>query len=216
MRSVSHALAGSFLLIALYVAPAHAQTNNKLALGLTFSTRRAPDDSSVARDGHEVQLEWRFGHTQKSSWGWHYALNWFTTDVHRQIGGGSAIDLGELRVRPLMGGYGYTMLIGRAAISAALLAGYAITSFSLQPEADDVYRLRLGAASVRSNASNTLVASPEMHVWYDINEKYGLLVSGSYLFARPEIIIQSSLGEDVHRVHADMYAIRIGVVYKIF
>lgn len=39
---------------------------------------------------------------------------------------------------------------------------------------------------------------------------------GSYLFARPEVIIHSSLGDDIHGVRADTYVIRTGLIYKVF
>jgi hypothetical protein len=49
-----------------------------------------------------------------------------------------------------------------------------------------------------------------------VNDKFGLRISGSYLFARPDVVIHSSVGDDVHRVHADTYTLRAGLVYRIF
>ena len=56
-------------------------------------------------------LLWRFG-TSKGGWGFHWGLNWYAVKLERPIGG-TAIELGELHVRPVMAGYGYTHLIRR-------------------------------------------------------------------------------------------------------
>src|SRR5438067_2501749 len=98
MSRVARSVAAGFLLAALCAAPAHAQTDSKLAVGLSLLTRHAPDESSDSDGGHDVQLEWRFGHTRKTSWGWQWSgLDWFTTDIQREIGG-AATNLGELRM----------------------------------------------------------------------------------------------------------------------
>jgi hypothetical protein len=116
----------------LQAAPAFAQIGNKLAVGATFSTQHAVNDSSVADGQHSLQFEWRIGHTRRSSWGWQLDLfNWFSADLRRDVGG-TSMDLGELHVKPIMGGYGYTRLVNpRLAVTADFLAGYALSSFRL-------------------------------------------------------------------------------------
>ena len=83
---------GSIIRIALAVVTsavcashASAQTGNRFAVGFNLSTQQAPDDSSVAEDGHSVGFEWRIGHS-KQGWGWQYALNWYSVDLDRLIG----------------------------------------------------------------------------------------------------------------------------------
>ena len=209
------AVALAVITLPLCVPHASAQTGNRLALGLNFSTQQAPDESSVASGGHSVGFEWRIGHS-KQGFGWQYALNWYSVDLDRLIGSGPTA-LGRLHVRPLMGGYGYTHLFrgGKIAITGDVVGGYAINSFELDPAADTAYQTRLGARAVRAEAVNTLVAKPEIQMWYDLNDRVGLLVNAGYVFARPEVKVSSSLGTDVHRVHADTYALRVGLVYSI-
>src|SRR5262249_41286825 len=94
---------------------AAAQIDNDFAVGVNFTTRSA--GSSMARGSNSVGLQWRIGHTDEG-WGWQYAFNWFETEVHQSIGD-RLTKLGRLHVRPLMGGYGYSWLVGHAAITAS-------------------------------------------------------------------------------------------------
>lgn len=205
-----------FLLIcaALFAGalPANAQTHNKFALGGNFTSRLASDSDLHHVKGRGVM--WRIGH-DKEGWGWHWGLNWFSTNIDRPIGG-STVDLGELRIRPFMSGYGYTHVVGRTAITADVLGGYAINSIKLSPAAADAFRDRLGALSLSGDARNTVVAKPEIGVWYDVSRKVGITVNVGYMIARPRIMVRSSMGNDERRVNADVLGMTIGAVYSIF
>lgn len=204
------------LVILLALAPgraAFAQSDGKFAVGGAF-TMRLPTDSQTVNGSKGPGLLWRYGHG-KTGWGWHWGLNWYSTDLDRTVGGFET-ELGELRVRPIMAGYGYTRVIRGAKITAAMLAGYAWTKMSLTPGAGDAYRDHLGARSVTADASNTLAAKPEVEVWFDLSKKVGLNVSAGYMIARPHVTVRSSLGDDERRVRADMVMLRIGAVYSIY
>lgn len=205
-------LGDALLLLSLTVIPAAAQTDNHFALGANLTHRAARDPA-----GHgstDLGLAWRFGHGE-TGWGWTFGLNWYSTDVNRSIGGHD-VEFGELHVRPVLAGYGYTRVYGRTSVSADLLGGYAFTTFSMTPVADDAYHDFLGARSVKSDAANTFVLKPEISGWYDLNRKVGINASIGYMIARPRIEVSSSLGEDVQRYRADMLQFRIGAVYSIF
>jgi hypothetical protein len=189
-----------------------AQTAGKFAIGAQLSTRTATGPDATGNIG--VSLLWRFGQS-KTGWGWQYGLNWFSTDLDRSIGGSDA-KFGELKVRPILGGYGYTRIVGRTAITGKVMGGYAFSSIELAPSAIDAYHDRIGARSVAVDASNTFVVVPEVSAWYDINEKIGLRVSTGYVVARPNVTVTSTAGEDKRRVHADMVTFRVGMVYSIF
>jgi len=162
-----------------------------------------------------IGLEWRFRH-EKPGWGWQYALNWFETDLTEPIAGLNT-DMGRLRIRPLMGGYGYTWVRGaRTYITADLLAGYAFTSFELDPSAEQTYRARMGVQSVTTDAGNTLAVNPEVHLWYDVNDRMGMKVTAGYVLARPSVTMTSSLGEDRRAINADAFQVGVSFVYKIF
>jgi hypothetical protein len=189
-----------------------AQTDNHLAIGGSVTSRLA--GSSVVTDTASIGVLWRLGHGDRG-WGWQYGFNWYETDARLPIGGVTT-ELGQLHIRPFMGGYGYTWPVGKASVTAALLGGYAFASFRLEPKADDEYRARLGALSVSAAASNAFVAKPELKIWYDLNEKIGLLATTGYIVARPTVTVTSSLGEDKRAIRADMFMFKVGVVYSIF
>lgn len=192
---------------------AFAQTENRFAIGGDFTTR-TPGDSSAAGGSKSVGITWRFGHSDEG-WGWDYGMGWYSTDVDRPIGGQSTA-LGELKIRPFMGGYGYTHIIGRAAITASVLGGYAFASIEQSPGLSDAIRDRLGGRTVQAEAANTFVTRPQIGMWYDVSKKVGLHLTAAYTVARPQLTVNSSLGADERRLHADMFAVNIGLVYSIF
>jgi hypothetical protein len=191
---------------------ARAQSDNRFALGANFSLKALADES--ARGHRGIGLLWRFGEGD-TGWGWHWALNWFHADIHQSIGG-STVEFGELHVRPLMAGYGYSYRRGRQLFTASLLGGYAFASLSLAPGAADAYYDRLGARSLSLNTSNPLVVRPGFSVWHDLSEKVGFNASVEFLVARPRVTILSTLGEDERRIRADTFQLKMGLVYSIF
>jgi hypothetical protein len=193
---------------------ARAQVDNRLAVGMSVTARVA--SSSGADGSADVGFELRLGH-ERDGWGWQYSFfNWFDTGVRYEPVAGRTIDLGQLRLRPMMAGYGYTRLRGRAAVTADVIAGYAFNSFELDAGALADYRNRLGATAVESKATNAFVVKPEAQVWYDLSPRIGLKVSGGYLIARPSVTVTTSLGEDRRSVDADTFLITFGLVYSIF
>jgi hypothetical protein len=192
---------------------ASAQTDSRLAVGASVTTRVAR--SSDASGGAAVGFEWRLG-TGTPGWGWQTSLfSWFDTDVQGTVATRS-IDLGHVRVRPIMVGYGYTWVRRRMALTADLVGGYSLNSFRLDGAAAAEYVQRLGAIGVEAEATNAFAAKPEVQVWYDVNQRFGLKLNGGYLIAHPSLLIRSSLGEDVRSVHADTFLITAGLVYSLF
>jgi len=199
--------------VAVFAAlPAFAQTKGKIAVGAQVSKRASTGPEAHGHLG--LGLLWRVGHS-KTGFGWDWGLNWYSADIDRSIGG-IMTELGELNVKPILGGYGYTHVIGRTAISAKAFAGYGFSSATMTPSAGDAYRDRLGARSITIDASNAFVMKPEVSVWQDLSEKIGLQASFGYMVARPHVAIRSTLGQDKRRVNADMLMFKVGMVYSIF
>src|SRR5262249_36521171 len=122
----------------------------------------------------------------------------------------------ELRVRPFMAGYGYSYVSGRYAITADVIAGYAWTSFTVSPRATEAYRDRLDASGLDASTHGTPVIKPELEVWYDLNRKFGLNLNAGYVVARPSVPLHSTLGDQTRRLRADMFMVKVGLVYSIF
>jgi len=206
----------AILAVVSVAAPAHAQIESRFAIGAELTvaaTAHAPDQDR----GHSSvfpELLWRFGDIQPG-FGPHWGLNWYSLDIDRPVGG-TATDLGELHIRPIMAGYGYTWLRDRHAISANLLGGYAFGSMKLSSTAADAYQARMGLQATNADASNTLVFRPEVDYWYDINKLLGLNVNVGYMVARPDVTITTSAGVDTRTARADQFQLRVGLVYSIF
>ena len=213
MMHMKYGRLGRLVVLMALVAPAaRAQSEGRFALGASI-TAPAPTDSDV-RGESQPGLLWRIGH-DTPGWGWQMGLTWFATNADRQVGSGS-LDLGEIKVRPFMAGYGYSWVMGRTTIIADGLAGYALTSITMTPAESDAYGARIGAGSVAANVSNAFVAKPEVSFWYDASKKVGLNVTAGYIVARPNVTVSSTAGQDRRRVHADVFVVTVGAVYSIF
>ena len=206
----------ALLLILAPPARASAQSENRFAVGAEFKVRMT--DRASTQDYAEGQLGpgllWRFG-LPKTGWGFHWGLNWYAVTIERPVGG-AAVPLGELHVRPIMAGYGYTRVIGRYAVTADVLGGYAFGSIDLEPSAVDAYRRTFGVPGASVTASNTFVLKPEIGVWYDVNRKVGVNVNAGYMVARPEVTIETAAGTDLRTARADQFILKVGVVYSVF
>jgi len=204
-------LTGVLVALVSWPVVAHGQIDNRLAVGGGITTRIA--GSSAAAASSNPGFELRIGH-ESEGWGWAYSFfSWFDTDI-QQPPAISASDLGRLRVRPIMFGYGYTKIRGRAALTTDVVGGYAFNSFHLDPSTIADYQRR-AASDVHGEATNMFVVKPELTMWYDLNRRIGIKVNGGYLVARPSVTIVSTLGRDARSIRADTFLITIGVVYSI-
>ena len=204
-------VSAALLVITLLAADTHAQTGNRLAVGMSLTSRIA--GSSGTAGTSDVGFELRIGHEDKG-WGWQESLfSWFDAGVEPKPGETSKV--GDLRIRPLLLGYGYTWVRGRTTLTADVLGGYAFNSFHLDPDATTDL-LKRGAQGIDTEATNTFAVKPEVQAWYDLSPRFGLKVDFGYLVARPSITIKSTLGDDRRDVNADSFLITVGVVYSIF
>jgi hypothetical protein len=214
-------VAFAICLLLCLVAGASAQDEpppikNRFALGADFkiktSDRASQED--YARGQLGPGLLWRFG-TSKPGWGFHWGLNWYAVKLERPIGG-TVTELGELHLRPIMAGYGYTYRIHHYAITADALGGYAIGNIKISDPASSAYQRTLGVASAEANASNTLVLKPEIGVWYDVTRKVYLNLNAGYMMARPDVEIVTTAGVDKRKARADQFVVKVGMVYSLF
>ena len=192
-------------------APAWAQTGKTIAVGGGVAHYRPVADD--AHDSTGFAFVYRLGRPE----GWRPAigLNWFNTRFDTPAAG-ETVELGQLRVRPVMGGYGYTVRRGRFAATGSAVGGVAFNSFK---EADAVrlaYAEALDRTLLRITAGNSLAARGEVSLWWDLNERLGLLGVVGYVVARPEISIVTNVGTEERRLKADSLKLQIGLAYGIF
>ena len=210
----------AFLLLLTSAPAVRAQedktTESRFAIGADFKVKMT--DRASTEDYAQGQLGpgllWRFGKS-KDGWGFHWGLNWYAVKVERPIGGIST-ELGELHVRPIMAGYGYTRNVRRYSITAAVLGGYAFGSIDLGDPAIAAYQRTMNVPAASASASNTFVLKPEIGVWYDVNSKVFVNVNAGYMIARPDITVHTVAGSDFRTARADQFILKVGVVYSIF
>ena len=200
------------LLGVLIPAELLAQTKGRVAVGASMSSKLAAHSDS---DGEtNVGFLFRLGQGHEG-WGWKYGLNWYSTEIER-VAGDARLTFGELHIRPILVGYGYTRTFKQVKVSANLLGGYAFTSFAVRDDFDRQYRTTHTVESIDTETSNVLILRPEVSAWRDLNEKLGLNVSLGYIVARPDVTVISAAGRDRRGVNADMFTFKVGLVYSIF
>ena len=216
VRLAAHVLCVLVLSAASAAAQDEATVKNRFALGAEFKVKTS--DRSSQEDYAKGQLGpgllWRFG-TGKEGWGFHWGLNWYAVKIERPIGG-TAIELGELHVRPAMAGWGYTKIVHGYSITSDVLGGYAFGSINISDPANAAYQRVLGVPPVEAHAGNTFVVKPEIGVWYDFTRRVFLNINAGYMVARPEVQIVTAAGNDVRTARADQFILKVGLVYSIF
>jgi hypothetical protein len=187
-----------------------AQEHNSFALGVNYTQRLATGSQAHADGG--IGFSWRVGHSNQG-WGWTYGLGWFENHVERSIGARN-VQLGDLTVRPLVGGYGYTHQINkRWFVTADLVGGVAFTTLDVAPAAAEALGLADGN---RSHFRVIPIVRPELKAWYDLNNRWGLTIGGWYAFARPTITVDTLTARETFHLRADTFSISTGIVYRIF
>lgn len=208
-------LARSVLLpLALLVglpAAVHGQTASPVAIGGGVVAYRAVDD--MANDSIGFALTYRLGRPQ----GFQptFGFNWYSTAFDGVVGG-ERVDLGDLRIRPVMGGYGYWWARGRATLAATLIGGVAFNTFDTSDQARIAYSRRLDQLLLRIDASHGVAGRAELGLWYDLSDTVGLLGSVGYVLARPKVEIITETTRDSTRFRADAVKLQIGIVYAPF
>lgn len=225
---------GALVLLLGSVQSASAQSTGIAAVGISASTKIGVQDGTAG--SVSPSFLWRYGHG-RDGFGFQAGLGWYSAELTQPVGQTSQ-PFGELHVRPVMVGYGYTLRLPRApkprpdtpgvpggtddtprrriAITGRLLGGYALTKFELEPAFDDAYRRAFNANTLSTHASNAFVVKPELSAWIDVSRKIGLLLSASYTAARPYITVTSSAGSDERHVRADVVTLTVGTVYSVF
>lgn len=202
-RRIVRPLAIAALIVAAAV-PSWAQEQNRLALGISYTLRLANDEDARAHSG--VGIKWRLGRS-RAGWGPKFGLGWYATEIERTVDG-RQVAFAELKIRPIVGGYGYTYDVSpRLHVVSDVVGGFAIASLELRnPQtAGDV------------DVSAVLpVVRPEVGVWYDLNRKFGISFSGGYTIARLKLTHLTSDARTTSRLRADAFSISAGIVYKVF
>ena len=122
-------------------------------------------------------------------------------------------EVGSLRVRPLMGGIGYTWVNGRVATGVSINAGISFNSIQL----NDQYRTFFGPGTeVRVNASNSFAARPQFRFEYAVARKVGIYTSVGYFFTKFNNVIETPIGRFENEWDASSFNIFVGAMVYPF
>lgn len=197
--------------LTLGAPPAAAQTGANLGLGGGVAHYVPVDDRAHSTTG--FALTYRIGKPQglRPTFG----FNWYAMDFDAVVTG-ERVALGDLRIRPVMAGYGYWWQGDRVGIAATGIAGIAFNTFDTADAARLAYDRQLDVLLLRISASNSLAARAEIGVWYDLTSRFGLLASAGYVAARPRITVTTEFTRESQRLRADAVKLQLGLVYGLF
>ena len=150
---------------------------------------------------------------RRVGWGPSFGLNWFTGDIDVQVDG-VRTTIGEVKVRPVMVGIGYTLDGGRARTTVSLVGGYAFT------------RARVTAAlpegtTASISITDSWVVRPNVGVTVALTKRLALVGSIGYIYTNPTITVDvtrlgRTAGSASGAYRADYVNITVGTAVSIF
>ena len=150
----------------------------------------------------------------EEGWGVAGAFNWYDTDVDGAFAGVNG-DLGELRIKPFMGGIGYTLRHGRVRTTFSLVGGPAWNRLKIRDEVRTAF-----AAAGRDIDDTRDVASlairPGAGVSIRVAPRLDLTGFGGYLFNRPKFTVPTPSGDARNEWNSDAVVLSVGMVVAIF
>jgi len=150
---------------------------------------------------------------RRSGWGPSFGLNWFTGDVRVAVDG-TKVTLGEVKVRPVMGGVSYAVIRGRAITSLSLVGGYAFNRATV------TYALPEGT-SASMHIGNAWVVRPNVGLTFALRPRLALVGGVGYVFSKPSITIDIDRAGQPRetisgRYRSDYLAATAGLAFSIF
>jgi hypothetical protein len=145
-------------------------------------------------------------------WSWAGNLGWFTGDLLLEDGG-VIRDVGQITVRPLMGGVGYTWVYGKLFTTVSFTAGISVNS----ADVDEDYRQIFGSGtSVSLDADNSFCMKPAVEVEYALTPKWALTTYGGFLFTSIDSRLRTPVGTYEDQWDASHFSVHAGIMFYPF
>jgi hypothetical protein len=139
-------------------------------------------------------------------------FGWYQGDLTLSGVSGNA-EVGQLRIRPLMAGIGYTWVRDRLATGVSVNAGISFNSIVL----NDQYRTFFGPGTeIRVDASNSFAVRPQLRVEYSVAPKLGVFSSVGYFFTEFDNVIETPVGRFQNEWDASSFNIFVGAMFYPF
>ena len=174
----------------------------RVGIGASFGTFFTSSDDVNTAFGVGLNV----GLVPKPGLGATLGLGWYQTDVTLS-GVSGDVEVGRLRVRPVMAGIAYTWVKDRLSTSVSMGAGISFNSIKL----NDQYRSFFGPGTeVSVDASNSFVARPQFRVEYAVHRKVGVYSNVGYFFNKFDNVIQTPIGRFENEWDASSFNISVG------
>jgi len=182
----------------------------RFLLGVSSSRALTPDEA--------LGSEWNFSPVIRNTprrlgWGPSFGLNWFHGHITVPVNG-QATKIGEVKVRPVMGGVGYSLGSGRLRTTFGLVGGYAFT--------DAKVTAALPAGTTASiDIGNAWVVRPNVGLTYALTRRLALIGSVGYVYTNPSITIDVAEENQAPRrisgsFRSDYVNVAVGTAISIF
>jgi hypothetical protein len=161
------------------------------------------DDVSVGK-----AYGFNFGLAPEQGLGFTLGFGWYTGDL-TLTGVSGDREVGDLRIRPVMAGVGYTWVKGKVATGVSINAGVSFNSIKLS----DQYRSFFGhGTEVRVDSSNSFAARPQLRVEYALARKVGVFSSAGYFFTEFDNVLETPVGRFENEWDASSFNLFVGVM----
>jgi len=203
-------------------APASAEAQEpgatnvtRLMLGIDFKETIATGQGTANRFGVGFMWRWR-SRTPRTDdrVAFAYRLGSYRTLVSSPVLGQN-LEVGDVRLRPLMVGAEYKMPRGKWTWSVGATAGWSINRL----DAAGSFRDQVSGATgsdVVTDIDNSFAWSPRVKGWYDLNRRVSFMIESSYHYSRPMLTIRSAGIDLSRRLNGDALVFKAGVVYGIW
>jgi hypothetical protein len=191
-------------------APASAQKDSAVVVGGSYSTYRP--------SGEDVANHWGVGLVARlrrhSGFGGTLGLNWFKSDVYGEVDG-ARTRTATVIVRPLMLGPTYTRQFAHFSLAGAVVAGYSFNGLRNTGAVADALAAH-GQPGATFDLRNSFVWRPSVTLWWELGNRFGLMLSVSYLSLRPEFVTTTTTGTTRQRMDLSAPLFSVGIGYGVF
>jgi hypothetical protein len=193
-----------------------APKRTRLMIGASLRSTSTPGIDTSSSLKPTFIWRWR-GKGSRIDDRWAFAYRWssYSSRVASQFGS-QELTVADAKVRPLMIGADYKMPRGKMNWSVGLTAGWAFNKTTIPGEYRQQVFDRAGIDDLSVEMKDSLIWSPRVVGWYDLNRKVSFMVETAYLIARPDLIVHSRGVETRTRLNADALIVKAGFVYGIW
>jgi hypothetical protein len=151
--------------------------------------------------------------SRRRGWGPSFGFSFTTMDLRVPLEGKAEV-IGSVKIRPVMGGIGYSIVKGRTRTTFGLVGGYAFNDAKVSRALPD-------GVGVDVTIQNAWVAQPKVDVMFAATRRIALITSIGYSFTSPDVSATVTRnGQQTFRtsdhVRADSFSVRLGAAVSLF